>query len=165
MLSVLFQAEAALPALLSDEAGWTGLYADSERPALRRLWRQWGEYRAYLHRFEPCEAAAAFVHPHPWRFAIRAFGRYGMRVGAGSDPGVVPPTVLDVVMEPGSRYAMEHRTGFHGIYPVDPGPLYSLMVAGPVEWPENRVRGNAPARELFPEERSDLFAFFRGRYA
>lgn len=96
MLNVLLQAEAALPALLTDEAGLIGLYADSERPALRRLWRQLGEYRAYLHRFNP---------------------------------------------------------------------LYSLMVAGPVEWPENRVRGNAPARELFPGERADLFAFFRGRYA
>ncbi len=164
MLDVLYAAEAAMPSLLADESAWTGLYADSERPALTRLWRQWGEYRVCQHKFEPCDPDAAFLHPHPWRFAARTFGRYGMRVGAGNDPRVVPPVVLDMIMEPGSCYAMEHATGFHGIFPVDPGPLYSLMVAGPIEWPENRVRGNAPTRNLFPEERNDLFAFFRGRY-
>ena len=164
MLNVLFEAEAALPGLLANEPAWTGLYADSERPTLRRLWRNWGRYRIYLHEFGPCDPARAFVHPHPWRFAVRTFGRYGMRVGAGEDPSRVPPVVLDVVMEAGSCYAMEHRTGFHGIYPVDPGPLRSLMVADRVEWPENKVRGNAPTRDLLRPERADLFAFFRGKY-
>lgn len=84
MLEILHLAERASPKLLLDRDGWTGIYADAEKPYLRRLWRQWGAYRINLHFFEglaPDEEA--FQHPHPWLFAVRIHeGRYLMDVCA-----------------------------------------------------------------------------------
>ena len=166
MLEKLYEAEAALPELLRDERAWTGVYADAEKPVLRRLWRQWGDHRIYLHAFDPCLPEESFAHPHPWSgIAIRVVdGRYEMTVGASADPSVVPPTVVTMIFEPGSVYEMVHPHGFHGTRPIG-GPTYSLMVAGPPTWQENRVRGNTIVRPLTPEERAHLFAVFRARYA
>jgi len=164
MLEVLVAVEVALPDLLGDESAWTGLYAASERPALTRLWRQWGEYRVYLHAFEPCSAEEAFSHPHPWKFAIRILdGCYEMVVGMSADPTVVPTVSAKMLFEPGSCYEMTHPHGFHAIRPVG-GPSHSLMVAGPVIWPENRARGNAPTRPLTGEERTGMFQYFHAWY-
>lgn len=164
MLDVLFTAERALPELLKDEAGWSSVYADTEKPALQRLWRQWGEHRIYLHRFETCTPEEAFLHPHPWKFAIRLLkGRYEMSIGASNDPHREPETVVRMIMEPGSCYEMAHPHGWHAIRPVDE-ETYSLMVAGPPVYPQNRIPANTPVRELMPEERRMLFDFFASKY-
>lgn len=44
MLARLAEAERVLPELLRDEAGWTGLFVDYERPFVERLWRPWGSF-------------------------------------------------------------------------------------------------------------------------
>ncbi len=165
MLETLFLIEERiLPELLKDEAAWTGVYADAEKPVLRRLWRQWGKYRICLHSFEPCEASEAFSHPHPWKFAIRILkGRYEMTVGSSSDPGKVPPTVVRMIFEPGSVYEMCHEDGFHAARPIG-RRSYSLMVASPKIWDRNRLRANKIVRPLTTGERAELFAFFRTRY-
>lgn len=164
MLDVLSTAERLLPELLKDEAGWTGLYADTERPALQRLWRQWGEYRIYLHQFERCASEEAFLHPHPWKFAIRLLkGRYEMGVGTSADPLRAPEIVARMIMEPGSCYEMTHPHGWHVIRPVDE-ETYSLMVAGPPVYPQNRIPANTPVRELRLDERRMLFDFFASKY-
>jgi len=163
MLNVLFAAEREMPDLLADESAWTGLYADSERPALTRLWRQWGEYRVYLHAFDPCEADEVFCHPHPWAFAVRIHaGTYEMSVSHGAE-GREPDEVVKMILAAGSCYEMTCRSGLHGVRPVGTRCL-SLMVAGPVIWPEHRIVANTPTRDLHSYERAHLFTYFRSRY-
>lgn len=40
MLGKLYAIEAILPDLLKDDAGWQSVFADSEKPHLKRMWRQ-----------------------------------------------------------------------------------------------------------------------------
>src|SRR5512147_535227 len=101
MSLVLRDVERALPRLLIDRAGWNGIYADTRKPHLRRLWRQYGEYRINLHFFDGMEAGDdAFAHPHPWAFAVRIHeGIYLMDIGRDV-------TGMDVQVElvPGCMY-------------------------------------------------------------
>lgn len=160
MLEILYTAERLLPRLLLETSGWNGIYADSEKPHLTRLWRQWGPYRINLHHFLGCSPGQAFAHPHPWPFAVRILsGRYEMTIGcAGDDPSVVPPTVCTVILGPGDVYEMTHPLGYHGIRPLDEESR-TLMISGPPSWPENRVRSNATARLLTAAE---MIAFRTG---
>ena len=59
MLDVLAAVERDLPGLLSDEAGWSGLFIDYHPPTVERLWRNWGEQRISLHRIYRCAPGAA----------------------------------------------------------------------------------------------------------
>ena len=164
MIDKLLEAERLLPEMLKDESAWIGVYADSERPVLSRLWRQWGENRIYLHAFDPCEAHEAFAHKHPWKFAIRIVdGIYEMTVGATSDPMIVLPVAARMIFTAGSVYEMCDEDAFHAARPIG-GRSHSLMVAGPKLWDKNRVRANKIVRALTPPERARLFAFFRDAY-
>jgi hypothetical protein len=163
MLEVLKEAEAVLPELLAHEESWRGVFADSEKPHLQRLWRQWGEYRIYLHHFSACEPKEEFPHPHPWRMAVRILeGEYVMGVGHSSDPKVVPG-LTHRVFHPGDSYELIHASEWHAIRPLKTKSL-SLMVAGPVVYPQNRIRSNKVARELTDIERTKLFAKVRKHY-
>lgn len=166
MLDILQFMELVLPVLLDDPSGWESLYADSERPVLRRLWRQFGEYRIYLHRFDPCGAAEAFLHPHPWKFAVRVVrGAYEMSVSTGNDPSRPPAEAsAKILMQPGSAYEMTCSRAFHAIRPSGAETVYSVMVAGDVCFPENRVIGNAPSRPLTEAERMDIIVTLRAHY-
>ena len=164
MLKTLLTIERALPELLKDEAVWTGIYADTEKPHLQRLWRQHEESRIYLHRFEGCMTEEKFPHPHPWPFAVRILeGRYRMALGASSNPDVVPPDVAVVDLSPGCCYEMAHANGWHWIQPLD-NVSVTLMVAGPTIWQQNRKRANRPCRELTSEERATIFNVFHNHY-
>ena len=166
MLDILNKAEKALPGLLEDEDGWTGLYADSETPHLRRLWRQWGEHRLYLHCFEPCVSGdLGFLHPHPWKSVIRILkGHYEMDLGYGTDPAGQPITLSHIILPPNSVYEMSHPHGFHSVRTGSHEQTWTFMVAGPVIWPNNRIEGNGPSRQLSPRERHGMFKFYRDAY-
>lgn len=166
MLKVLYGFETLLPELLFDEEGWKGVHVDSLLPELRRLWRQLGEYRIYLHRFTPCEQGDEFLHPHPWPMAVRILsGAYEMRLGAGADPHAPAPIVATVVMGPGCVYEMTLPEGQHAVRPLGAEPIYSFMVAGPAVWAQNRIPPPVPPREPVAEDRAEMFAFFRRAYS
>lgn len=150
MLEILYKAERLLPELLATEAGWTGLYADTEKPALTRMWRQWGECRIYLHSFGPCERGQIFPHPHPWQSAVRVWGDYEMGIGHSDEPDV-PPRFERMVLKPGSVYAITQPKTWHWVRPAGSGSD-SVMVAGPTIYPQNRVRANKPVRGLTQSE-------------
>lgn len=163
MLEVLKKAEAVLPELLGDDASWHGVFADTEKPYLRRLWRQWGENRIYLHHFSSCEPREEFPHPHPWQMAVRILkGEYVMGVGTSSDLSIVP-TLEYSVFHPGDSYELLGPDKWHAIRPLKEESL-SLMVAGPVMYPQNRIRSNKIARELTDDERAALFTQIREYY-
>lgn len=163
MLTLLSRVEAELPSLLRDEAAWNGLFADAQRPHLKRLWRQWDDYRISLHHFSECHEGQEFWHPHPWQMAVRVLkGRYEHRVGFVRD-AAEEIEVVRSIMQPGSCYEMISRQGIHAILPID-NETWSVMVSGPVLWPENRRVANTPSRALSEQERREMLDFFQGRY-
>lgn len=84
MLELLARLKLELPDLLIDDTAWQGFYIDYHLPIVERLWRQWNEYRVYLHRIHPCKSEDALFHPHPWPSAMEIVsGAYEMIVGYG----------------------------------------------------------------------------------
>ena len=157
MLDTLYQVERVLPELLGDEKGWNSVFADSEKPHLRRLWRQWNEYRINLHQFTACEPKEEFPHPHPWQMAVRILeGQYSMGTGISSDPNKIPMLTEHKVYNPGDCYEMLDADLWHAIRPIGE-EILTIMVSGPPIFPQNRKRANKAVRELYPEERSRLF--------
>lgn len=61
MLKALAEVEAVLPSLLSDEAGWKDVDVDYHPPRVERLWKDWQDYRIYLHRLHPCSASESLL--------------------------------------------------------------------------------------------------------
>lgn len=164
MLDLLFQAERELPYLLLDESGWCGMYADSEKPHLKRIWRPWRENRLYCHDFSECSEKEEFPHPHPWKMAvgIRA-GRCQMRLGVGTTPLVAPPMTTSIILNPGDSYEMLGEHDWHAIRPLMRRYL-SVMVTGPVVYPANKSRGNKPSRDLTQAEMRHAMETFRVLY-
>lgn len=163
MLDVLAAAEAALPELLADPAGWRSLDIDYHPPRVERLYRDLDGYRLNLHRAWPCDPGAALIHPHPWPSAMRLVrGRYRMWIGHGAGTAT-PPLAGLVELAAGSCYAMTERDQWHAVAPVD-GPTLSVMVTGA---PWDRAMPIEPARPLQPltaEAREALFEAFRAIY-
>ncbi|HEU5114151.1 MAG TPA: hypothetical protein VFT82_00095 [Candidatus Paceibacterota bacterium] len=163
MIEILKKVESSLPALLADQSAWKGIYADSEKPHLSRLWRQWGEYRINLHHFTECEAIEEFPHPHPWQMAVRILeGNYLMGLGKGSNPDI-PPALCYQEYKPGDCYEMLDADEWHAIRPLG-GEALTIMVSGPPIYEVNKSRSNKPSRELSPEERQRLFERIRVHY-
>lgn len=163
MIHVLKTIESILPTLLNEESEWKGLYADSEKPHLKRLWRQWYQYRINLHNFTACEATEEFPHPHPWRIAVRILeGNYLMGLGRGSNL-LTPPPLTYKEYKPGDCYEMIDEDEWHAIRPIGSEAL-TIMVSGLPIYERNKVHSNRPSRELTLEERSVLFERIRGHY-
>jgi hypothetical protein len=173
MLEALYEAERLLPSLLATEDGWTGLFADTEKPNLTRVWRQWGENRISLHVFGPCASLEVFPHPHEWDSAIRILeGECEMGMGVLTShthraAGVILPVPEDcfgIVMPPGTAYQMIGSYPWHWVRPTGPHGYASLMVSGPPLYPQNRVRKNTPSRILTAAQISDQLTRFRRHY-
>ncbi|MEL6109448.1 MAG: hypothetical protein AAFU85_25855 [Planctomycetota bacterium] len=83
-----------------------------------------------MHRFEACDVADAFPHPHPWPSAVLILsGEYEMRVSQSADleSGDHLPTIR-LTLGAGSTYHMDEPTTWHQVIPRS--RCYSLMVNG-----------------------------------
>lgn len=163
MLTTLRDVESILPSLMNDESQWKSVFADTEKPHLRRLWLQLDKRRVYLHHFTSCESKEEFPHPHPWKMAVRILeGGYVMGVGHSTDLTKVPALTY-TTHGPGSCYELLNADQWHAIRPLSDEAL-TIMVAGPVVYPQNRIRAHTAVRELTPEERAKLFNRIRKHY-
>ena len=163
MLKLLREVEGLLPELLTDESGWQSVFANTEKPHLRRLWRQWGKCRIYLHHFTSCESKEEFPHPHPWKMAVRILeGSYNMGTGHSSDHTVMPELTYQTY-KPGDCYELIERDIWHAIRPLGDEAL-TIMVAGPMIYPENRIHSNTPVRRLTLEEQTSVLNRIRKHY-
>lgn len=146
MLSTLYEAERALPQLLTSAEGWQSLDIDYHPPRVERLYRPFGAGRLMVHRIAPCTREQALFHPHPWPCAVRVLtGPYEMGTGYGA--GVSPPEVAVRLVADGSlAYEMVEPDAWHYVCPRG-GSTLSVMVTGP-PWSRPPVR--TPDRPLGP---------------
>ncbi|MCA9527599.1 MAG: hypothetical protein KC549_15025 [Myxococcales bacterium] len=161
MLADLAAAEAALPALLQDAAGWRSLRIDYHPPVVERLFRPFGDGgRLSLHRAWPCAPEDALFHPHPWPSAMRIVsGRYRMIVGHG--PGLAtPPVAATLELAAGSTYTMTDPDAWHAIMPLG-GPSLSIMVTGRPWARPQPVEPAAPLRPMDAADAEALLAAFQ----
>ncbi len=160
MLDILHAAERDLPHLLA--APWNSLKIDYHAPFVDRLWRQWGEYRVYLHRIHPCAAADALFHPHPWPSAMRIHtGTYelGVGYGAGETP---PPIAARMVATGGMAYEMTDPDAWHHVRPLG-GTALTVMVTGK-PWSRPTPRSQQPLSPLSPGEIAEMLDAYRAFY-
>mgnify|MGYP000904770363 CR=1 FL=1 len=163
LLAKLARAEAALPALLADAAGWEALLVDYEPPTVERLWRPWEDGRLSLHEIHPCAEDEAMYHPHKWPSAMRIVeGIYGMRIGSGH--GMEPPPVGGYVeLSAGDRYAMADPAGWHAVIPQG-GPVLTVMATGPLWEQPAAKKSSKPLGPLSPQRKEALLRRFQGYY-
>jgi hypothetical protein len=162
MLEVLREAEKQLSTLLHCPEGWNSLYIDYEKPLVERAWRDFGEYRLYLHHIHPCEEGDALWHPHPWPSAIKIVsGSYWMNVGNESLGSGYAPVAARLFLPEGSVYEMTDINGWHSVQPVE--DVYSIMVTGK-KWGRSEIRADRPLRPLTAEEKAHLLQEFRRAY-
>jgi hypothetical protein len=162
MLDMLHRVETQLPAMLQEEAEWNSLYIDYHPPIVERLWRQWFDFRIYLHRIHPCEAGEALFHPHPWPSAMRVLdGTYEMAVGYGAGEQE-PPIAARILLPAGSEYEMTDPHGWHYVRPIA-SPTMSLMIAGK-PWNRPGPKSGKVLNPLAEGQKEAILAFFREYY-
>lgn len=165
MLKLLYEAERLLPRFLASVEGWSGLLADTEKPHLARVWRQWGENRISLHDFGPCAPGEVFPHPHEWDSAIRiVWASCEMAIDSSRDPAAPFEPFATFLLPEGAAYEMLGRQGRHWVRPTAGRGYRSVMVSGPPKYRENRLRVNTPSRMLDHLEIDSQLRLFRRFY-
>lgn len=166
MLEALKKAEAALPGLLADPAGWRSVFVDYHPPFVERLWRaieiDGRSYRLYLHRIHACDLKSALFHPHPWPSAMRvSSGSYKMREGRSKD--MQEPSVDgERVLKAGEAYEMTELDQWHAVAPLGEA-AFSVMLTGE-PWGRESHKSPEPLRPLDEREAKRLLDFFAKAY-
>lgn len=146
--------------LFSDLSKWQSLVINRRRPVTHRAFIILDNgLRVCLHKFDPCAKEDAFFHPHPWPSAMIILdGCYKMWVGASSNLLTTldrdSDSVVELLLEPGSRYSMTNPLGWHAVQPLT--TCYSIMV-NDVPWTQEEVHLHAPTTKGKDLDRMDEF--------
>lgn len=130
MLNILAQVEDELPDLLNLE-DWNSTHVTYQPPEVHRLWRQWGDYRIFLHKILPSTSGKeSLYHPHPWPSVVKVVDCYGQyKMGVGYGPGLQePPLAATIWARPGVVYEMMDPNGWHFVEMS--AHSYSIMITG-----------------------------------
>jgi hypothetical protein len=133
MFKILAVAIADLPRMMEERDRWTSLIVNRRKPWTYRAARAFdyeGEtYRICLHRFEVCDEAESFLHPHPWPGAFRIlYGSYIMNLGMSWDRVSGPADVAKFTLTAGARYAITNPLTWHSVTPLE--ECWTVMVNG-----------------------------------
>ncbi len=166
MRKIFEEVKKKLPELL--EKDWESLYIDYHPPIVERLWRQYGDYRIYLHRIHFCKEGEALFHLHPWPSAVLVVsGMYEMYFGYDDGKVTIPSCsgkiLIDVDKHP-LYYEMINPIGKHSVRPTMRDVSYSLMITGKptgVEAPKSEK----PLRNLGFGEEQRILDFFKSPFA
>jgi len=135
MHTVLEHYLAKLPEFIKQPEKWNSLVINKRKPYTHRAWYQDGDYRICLHRFETCDEAEAFLHPHAWPMACKIVqGSYNMRMGMSKDNIQEPDFCTRLQLSEGSSYTMVHPLAWHSVEPIT--ECYTVMVNG-LPWDES----------------------------
>jgi hypothetical protein len=162
MLMKLHEVEEELPEMLRDISSWNSLLVDYDLPVVERLWKQWGDFRIYLHRIHPCEPSKSLFHTHTWPAGVRILeGTYEMGVGYGVGDSI-PPVAARMIMGGHSEYEMIDPDGWHYVRPIG-GPTVSLMITGK-PWDRNSPKSSYPLRALSEDKKEEIVQIFKEYY-
>ena len=131
MLSVLQNLLPEIFNSLCDERyeEYDSLVVNRRKPHTYRAFRQFGEYRVCLHRFDSCGPDECFAHPHPWPGAFLMLeGEYLHRVGFSPDLDSDPTFLFTEIVRPYSMYEIVHKQTWHSVQPLK--TTYTVMVNG-----------------------------------
>jgi hypothetical protein len=125
---------------IPEDHEWDSLIINKRKPYTYRIFRQFGEYRVCLHKFDPCSFEESFAHPHPWPGAFMVLrGRYLHSVGVSPDLESEPELVYQQEVGPYSPYYIGNPLIWHSVQPLQ--TTYTIMVNGaPFENPHKAVR-------------------------
>lgn len=129
---------------------WNSLDITYKEPHVKRLWRQMGDFRIYLHKIYRSKGIEReFFHFHPWPAAMRVVhGSYNMDFGYGPrDSNNPPKIILKQILQEGACYSMTDMLAWHSVQPRHDYSL-SLMVTGqPFDLNEEKPKciGSLPA--------------------
>lgn len=162
MLNKILNIEKQLPQLLENKDNWHSVYVDYHKPFVKRLWKQEGDFRIYLHQIFPCEKEESLLHPHPWPSAMKVIsGFYEMGVGY-SDTNKEPIIASTLILPKNSYYEMVDVNSWHYVRPLDK-PSFSLMITG-TPWKRESPKSPYPLRELYEDEKLIIFQEFEKHY-
>lgn len=163
MLDKLYYFQSILGTLLHSGTEWNTLDINYEKPHVRRVWRQVGDYRINLHEILPCDPTVAFFHPHRVPSAMKIEkGRYGMNVGYGARL-VEPSKMMNLILPEGAYYEMTDSDSWHSVYPIDE-PVMSLMITGK-PWPRLMPKSDKIQLSCLSDDvRDGIIEFFQRRY-
>jgi len=157
MLDVLNEIRLNLKPMLLEADKWKDVDVNYHPPRVKRLWRQYGTYRIYLHEIDPCDVKDALVHPHPWHSAMfLGDGSYVMLTGKSATND--PPAILErTVLAAGSSYEMIDPDSWHAVAPLT--VCQTLMVTSP---PTGRwaPKATTELKNLLPEKRHQILSYW-----
>ena len=109
---------------------WDSLVINKRKPYTYRAFKQYGDYRICLHKFDPCSDLEAFGHPHPWPGAfIILEGSYEQRIGYADSRNGIRHDIYREVLTAGSKYEIVNPLTFHSVIPLE--TTWTMMVNGP----------------------------------
>lgn len=142
--------------------GWGSLVINRRKPHTTRLFKQFGELRVCLHKFEVCTDEEAFPHPHPWPGAFLLLeGSYIQTIGYSVDRFAEPEFLYREKLTPGSSYEIVDPMTWHKIQPTQ--TTHTVMINGaPFRKPHREVRTTAgkDLDTLSEKETIDLLSRF-----
>lgn len=123
--------------------GWDSLVIDRRKPHTTRLFKQFGDLRVCLHRFESCTDEEAFAHPHPWPGAFLLLdGSYIQTIGYSQYLNTKPEFLFREKVMPGSSYEIINPKTWHKIQPTQ--TTHTIMINGaPFETQHKEVKTTA----------------------
>ena len=109
-----------------DLTEWDSLVINRRKPHTYRVFRQFGDLRVCLHKFEECAPEDAFAHPHPWSGAFLMLeGAYVHEVGFSPDLESQPVFCFKEIVYPYSRYEITNKQTWHKVQPLK--TTYTIM--------------------------------------
>lgn len=110
--------------------GWESLIINKRKPHTYRMFKQIGEDRVCLHKFEACDLSESFLHPHPWpaAFVVLA-GSYTMEFGISESLSTGPSFCEKFTLVRRSEYEMLNNRSWHSVTPNR--TTYTVMLNGP----------------------------------
>jgi hypothetical protein len=152
---------------------WDSLDIDYHPPRVERVWLEYGEMRLSLHVIHPCDADEAILHPHPWKSAMYVLpigGTYEHGLGFideqreevfGEMELVKYNEIISTQQYMGDvYYEMLNPNGIHYVRPLN-DVVYSIMLSGPVIWPENKTSVDKELKPLAPERKTEILQTFK----
>jgi hypothetical protein len=154
---------------LLENGVWNSLHIDYHPPRVERVWIQLGENRLSLHVMHPCEEGESLRHPHAWKTGFHILpignGKYEQEFSLAAVDSMISEKHLfmplsKMIVSGEMYYEMTNKNCGHYVRPID-APIYSIMLNGPVVWPENKLEPTHKLLPLQPERVIEIKNIFK----